>query len=112
MGGAGHDKSVLMQFYRQLTPQQLSSIRVVTGDGAKLITECMNEFPSDCERCVDLFYVVEWAMEAFDEVHREVWREAYNKVLQLAKAHSRKKRRPKSDDAESVSVIAAKAKAE
>ena len=35
----GHGKSVLTQFYRQLTPEQLFSIRVVTGDGAKWITE-------------------------------------------------------------------------
>ena len=39
----GHGKSVLEKFYKQLTPEQLSSIRVVTGDGAKWITECVNE---------------------------------------------------------------------
>ena len=31
----GHGKSVLEKFYKQLTPEQLSSIKVVTGDGAK-----------------------------------------------------------------------------
>lgn len=108
----GHGKGVLTQFYRQLTPEQLSSIRVVTGDGAKWITECVNEFTPDCERCVDPFHVVEWAMEALDEVRREVWREAYNEALQLAKKHPRKKGRPKADDAESAIVKAAKAKAE
>lgn len=108
----GHGKSVLTQFYRQPTPQQLSSIRVVTGDGAKWITECVNEFTPDCERCVDPFHVVEWAMEALDEVRREVWREAYNKAVQLAKAHPGKKGRPKADDAESAIVRAARAKAE
>lgn len=40
----GHGKSVLEKFYKQLTPEQLSSIRVVTGDGAKWITECVNEY--------------------------------------------------------------------
>lgn len=108
----GHGKSVLTQFYRQLTPQQLSSIRVVTGDGAKWITECVNEFTPDCERCVDPFHVVEWAMEALDEVRREVWREAYNKAVQLVKAHPGKKGRPKANDAESAIVRAARAKAE
>ena len=39
-----HGKSVLEKFYKQLTPEQLSSIRVVTGDGAKWITECVNEY--------------------------------------------------------------------
>lgn len=96
----GHGKTVLESFYRQLTPQQLSSIRVVTGDGAKWITECVNEFTPDCERRVDPFHVVEWAMEALDEVRREVWREAYSEAVQLAKEHPRKKGRPKADDEE------------
>lgn len=108
----GHGKGVLTQFYKQLTPKQLSSIRVVTGDGAKWITECVNEFTPDCERCVDPFHVVEWAMEALDEVRREVWREAYSETVQLAKAHPRGKGRPKADDAEAAIIKAAKEKAE
>jgi transposase len=108
----GHGKGVLTQFYKQLTPEQLSSIRVVTGDGAKWITECVNEFTPDCERCVDPFHVVEWAMEALDEVRREAWREAYSEAVQLAKEHPRKKGRPRADDAESAIVKAAKAKAD
>lgn len=58
----GHGKGVLTQFYRQLTPQQLSTIKVVTGDGAKWITECVSEFTPGGERCIDLFHVIEWAM--------------------------------------------------
>ena len=38
----GHGKSVLEKFYKQLTPEQLSSIKVVTGDGAKW------EYPKVC----------------------------------------------------------------
>ena len=76
----GHGKKVLEQFYRSLTPEQLASIKVVTGDGARWITDCANEFTPDCERCVDPFHVVEWAMDALDEVRREVWREAYSKA--------------------------------
>ena len=108
----GHGKGVLTQFYRQLTPEQLSSIKVVTGDGAKWITECVNEFTPDRGRCVDPFHVVEWAMEALDEVRREVWREAYSEAAQLAREHPRGKGRPKADDAETAMVKAAKAKAE
>lgn len=104
----GHGKKVLESFYRQLTPQQLSSIRVVTGDSAKWITECVNEFTPNCERRVDPFHVVEWAMEALDEVRREVWREAYGEAVQLAKEHPRKKGRPKADDEEAAIVKAAK----
>ena len=85
---------------------------MVTGDGAKWITECVNEFTPDCERCVDPFHVVEWAMEALDEVRREVWREAYSEAVQLARKHPRGKGYPKADDAGAAIVKAAKEKAE
>ena len=108
----GHGKKVLEQFYRQLTPQQLSSIKVVTGDGAKWITECVNRFTPDCERCVDPFHVVQWAMDALDEVRREVWREAHDKAVTLANEHPRGRGRPKTDDADAKMVAAAKVKAD
>ena len=108
----GHGKKVLEQFYRQLTPSQLSSIRAVTGDGARWITDCVNEFTPSCERCVDPFHVVEWAMEALDEVRREVWREAHAEAVQAAKMHPRGKGRPKADDPGAKTVAAAKARAE
>lgn len=108
----GHGKTVLESFYRQLTKEQLAGIRVVTGDGAKWITECVNEFTPECERCVDPFHVVQWAMEALDEVRREVWREAYNEAERLAKENPRKAGRPKEDDPTTAMLRAARAKAE
>lgn len=110
--GEGHGKSVLTQFYKCLTPEQLSTIKVVTGDGAKWITECVNEFTPDCERCVDPFHVVEWAMEALDEVRREVWRKAYNEAQELSKANPRGKGHPRADDPIAPIIKAAKAKAD
>lgn len=70
----GHGKGVLKQFYETLTPEQLSGIKVVTGDGARWITECVNEYTPDCERCVDPFHVVQWAMDALNEVRKEAAR--------------------------------------
>lgn len=107
----GHGKKVLEQFYRSLTPEQLASIKVVTGDGARWITDCVNEFTPDCERCVDPFHVVEWAMDALDEVRREVWREAYSKAQQLRKGSPVKRGRPKDNNAEAEAVRQSKAKA-
>ncbi len=107
----GHGKTVLEQFYRSLTPEQLSSIKVVTGDGARWITDCVNEFTPECERCVDPFHVVQWAMEALDEVRREAWREAHAEAKALAKEHPRKPGRPKTGDAISLQVTASKTKA-
>ncbi|MDD5853010.1 MAG: ISL3 family transposase [Lachnospiraceae bacterium] len=108
----GHGKSVLEKFYRQLTKEQLSSIKVVTGDGARWITECVNEYTPECARCVDPFHVVEWAMEALDEVRRDSWHEAYAEYQQLRKDNPRKPGRPKKDDESSAVINAAKAKAE
>jgi transposase len=86
----GHGKSVLEKFYCQLTPEQLSTIKIVTGDGAKWITDCVNEFTPGCERCVDPFHVVEWAMDALDEVRRDIWNDAYDEYKQLYRAYQLK----------------------
>jgi len=83
----GHGKKALESFYRQLTPEQLSSIKVVTGDGARWITDCVNEFTPNAEHCVDPFHVVKWGMEALGKVRRDVWREAYAEANALAKEY-------------------------
>ena len=108
----GHGKTVLEAFYRQLSEVQRASIKIVTGDGAKWITECVEQFTPQCERCVDPFHVVEWAMEALDEVRREAWREAYNEAKRLAKETPGKKGRPKRDDPAAAAIREAKKKAE
>ena len=71
------------------------SIEVVTGDGAKWITECVNEFIPGADQCVDNFHVVEWAMDALDEVRREVWCEAHAEVVVLKKGESTSGRKTK-----------------
>jgi len=81
----GHGKSVLEKFYKLLSPEQRSSIKVITGDGARWITDCVDEFTPSCERCIDPFHVVEWATGALDEVRRDVWRDAYHEVKTLKK---------------------------
>lgn len=103
----GHGKSVLEQFYKNLTPEQLSSIKVVTGDGARWITDCVNEFTPGCERCVDPFHVVEWAMDALDEVRKERWRKAYEEANRLTEKNPQKRGRPKSNDRIAAAIKAA-----
>ena len=79
-----HGKDVLTQFYEQLTDEQKATIKVVIGDGARWITDCVNEFTPDCIRCVDPFHVVEWAMEALDKLRAERWHKAVDKVKALS----------------------------
>ena len=108
----GHGKEVLTRFFRCLSYEQMSSIKVVTGDGAGWITDCVNEFIPDAERCVDNFHVVEWAMEALDEVRREAWRDAHAEVVALKKANPRPAGRPKDDDPVAREIREAKSKAD
>ena len=107
----GHGKSVLEQFYRSLTEEQLANIKVVTGDGARWITDCVNEFTPDCERCVDPFHVVEWAMQALDEVRKDRWRAAFNKAKELAARAPKKRGRHCIEDKDAAKAKAAKEEA-
>lgn len=72
----GHGKSVLEKFYKELTDKQRKNIKVVTGDGARWITECVEKYTPECVRCMDSFHVVEWANAALDEVRIKAWRDA------------------------------------
>lgn len=95
----GHGKTILDKFFKALTPEQRDSIKVVTGDGARWITDCVNEYVPDSDRCVDAFHVVEWAMDALDEVRLESWRNAMGTVRDMKRALPKQtKGRPKKDD--------------
>lgn len=95
-----------------MTKEQLESIKVVTGDGAKWIMECVNEFTPGCERCIDPFHVVEWAMDALDEVRRGVWRDAYKKAQELKNSTPKWHGRPKADDLQAQAAEEARNKAD
>ena len=72
----GYGRDVFDLFFRQLTPGQRASIRVVTGDGARWIDSCVGEFCPQAERILDGFHIVSWATDALDKVRTMVWREA------------------------------------
>ena len=85
---AGHGKTIFAKFFRLLTKEQLAGIRLVSGDGAKWIQGCIDDYCPEAERCIDPFHVVQWATEVLDEVRRAAWRNA----LKDAKDKSPKKR--------------------
>ena len=72
----GHGKTIFEKFFKQLTPEQRSGIQLISGDGAKWIDECVKEYCPNANRCVDPFHVIEWAMDALDDVRVDAWREA------------------------------------
>lgn len=96
----GHGKTVLEKFYNLLSEEQRQSIEVVTGDGARWITDCVNTYTPDCVRCVDPFHVVEWATKALDDVRCRTWQEAKATSNEYAKSHPGKPGRPSADDKE------------
>lgn len=64
----GHSTETLSEFFEQLTNEQRESITLVTGDGARWIKTCVEKYCPNAERCIDPFHVIEWAMQALDEV--------------------------------------------
>ena len=85
----GHSRAVLTQFFKALSEQQRASIKIVTGDGARWITACVEEFCPAATRLLDNFHIVSWATDALDSLRRRAWNEA--------KAGKRPVGRPRSD---------------
>lgn len=90
----GHGKAVFTEFFKALTKEQLASIKLISGDGAKWIQACMDDFCPDAKRCIDPFHVVQWAMEALDKVRTQAVKDAKQSIAASSK---RKAGRPKKD---------------
>jgi transposase len=78
--GENHGKTVLCEFFKLLTKKQLSSIELVTADGARYISELVTEYLPNAKRCIDTFHVIGWANEKLDEVRRRLINETQEKV--------------------------------
>lgn len=72
----GHKKEVIELFFKDLGPERCKKIKLVSCDGARTIKDCIEKYCENAERCIDPFHVVEWAMEALDQVRSEFWRKA------------------------------------
>ena len=108
----GHGKSVLEKFYEELSEEQRKSIKVVTGDGARWITECVEKYTPDCVRCMDSFHVVERANAALDDVRIKAWRDASAIVKALEDKHGTPgKGRPAKDDRNTKKILTARKEA-
>ena len=83
----GHGKEVLDLFFKELTREQRESIEVVTGDGARWITDCISEHCPNAKRCVDPFHVVEWANDALGSMRIDAWRRAREKLAEMVRKY-------------------------
>jgi transposase len=95
----GHGRMVLDSFFQSLTEEERSKIEVVSGDGARWISDAVDFWcQPDVLRCTDPFHVVSWATEALDKIRREAWQEANKEVKQRKKEVNPKRGRIASDD--------------
>ncbi len=96
----GHGKTVFSQFFKLLSKEQLAKIQLVSGDGAKWIQACIDEYCPEAKRCIDPFHVVQWATEALDGVRREAWRDARKDAKNMPrKKRGRPQKEAPKDDA-------------
>ena len=89
----GFGKTILTEFFEELTEEQRAKIRYVTADGARWIADCITDFCPNAERCVDPFHVVGWATDCLDEVRKAAVRRAKVEVMEAGSA--KKKQNPK-----------------
>ena len=104
----GFGKDVLRTFLESMTAEQRASIKIVTADGARWISDCVEKFLPNATLCVDSFHVVQWINDALDELRKSAWREAYAEVQELTKDHTPKRGRPAADDTEAKAIAEAK----
>ena len=72
----GHGKEIMELFFEELTEEQRASILLVSGDGARWITDAVEKYCPNARRCIDPFHVVEWANDALDSMRLDAWRRA------------------------------------
>lgn len=88
----GFGKTVLTEFFKELTPEQCAKIKFATADGARWIADCIKEFCPNAQRCIDPFHVLSWANNALDEVRKESVRIAKKEAGEDKKAERTKKK--------------------
>jgi transposase len=72
----GRDKDTLRRFFDQLGPDRAALITHVSADQADWITAVVSERCPRAVQCADPFHVIQWAIEALDQVRRESWKQA------------------------------------
>lgn len=93
-----HGKEVLKQFLNELTEEQRKSIECYSADGARWISETMDEYCPKAERCLDPFHMIEWVMEAVDKTRIEAWQNAKKEVQSEKKGKGRPKKCEEKDN--------------
>ena len=72
----GRNKKSLAGFFDLLGEQRCEQIELVSADGADWIADVVGLRCPNAKLCMDPFHVVKWAVDALDQVRRDVWRHA------------------------------------
>ena len=89
----GFGKTILTEFFMELSEEQRGNIKYVSADGAGWIADCISEFCPNAERCIDPFHVVAWANDCLDEVRKAAVRSAKKEVAEGKTVKRTKKKR-------------------
>lgn len=81
----GHGKEIIEMCFEELSEEQRSSIRLVSGDGARWITDAVQKYCPNARRCLDPFHVVEWANDALGSMRIDAWRRARGKLAEMVR---------------------------
>lgn len=100
--GKGTGKEILSSLFALLAQKQRESIVLASADGARWIQSCIEEWLPNCERCIDGFHVVQWAIDCMDELKKEVWHKAKEEKKERPK---RKRGRPRKGEEVRSTVI-------
>ena len=91
----GFGKEVLEKFFKGLTEEQKSRIRLVSGDGARWIESTVHHFCPKAIFGIDPFHVVSWCTEVLDAVRKEEWNSARDELRKAKSKVKGKRGRPK-----------------
>lgn len=83
----GYGKEVVEMFFEELAEGQRSSIRLVSGDGARWITDAVAKYCPNATRYLDPFHVVEWANDALGSMRIDAWRRAREKLAEIVRKY-------------------------
>ena len=81
----GKGREIIDLFFEELTEEQRASIKVVTGDGARWISDSVRAYCPNATRCMDSFHVVEWINEALGHLRVSLYKRAQKELERLEK---------------------------
>ena len=115
----GKGREIIDMFFEELSEEQRASIKVVTGDGARWISDSVRHYCPGATRCMDSFHVVEWVNEALGSLRVSLYKRAQrelNRLQKLAEKQSvpgpdgkKKRGRPPKDKVTAEQLAQAKA---